>query len=70
MHLQVSNVSKSFGEGRDCKLVLENISFELVSGQFMALVGSSGSGKSTVMRLIAGLERPSEGTIHLDGERV
>ena len=42
MHLQVSNVSKSFGEGRDRKLVLEDISFELVSGQFMALVGSSG----------------------------
>lgn len=67
MHLQVSQVSKSFGEGRDRKLVLDNISFELVSGQFMALVGSSGSGKSTVMRLIAGLERPSAGTIHLDG---
>jgi NitT/TauT family transport system ATP-binding protein len=70
MHLQVSEVSKSFGTGRDLKLVLEDITFELVSGQFMALVGSSGSGKSTVMRLIAGLERPSAGTIHLDGEQV
>jgi NitT/TauT family transport system ATP-binding protein len=67
MHLQVSRVSKSFGEGRDRKLVLEDISFELISGQFMALVGSSGSGKSTVMRLIAGLERPSAGSIQLDG---
>ena len=67
MHLSVDSVSKSFGEGKTRKLVLENISFELVSGQFMALVGSSGSGKSTVMRLIAGLERPSEGSIHLDG---
>ncbi|KEF42264.1 MAG: nitrate ABC transporter ATP-binding protein [Cyanobium sp. CACIAM 14] len=70
MHLQVSNVSKSFGEGRDRKLVLDGVSFELVSGQFMALVGSSGSGKSTVMRLIAGLDRPSEGSIRLDGQPV
>ncbi len=70
MHLQVSQVSKSFGEGPHRKLVLDSISFELVSGQFMALVGSSGSGKSTVMRLIAGLDRPSTGTIHLDGEPV
>jgi NitT/TauT family transport system ATP-binding protein len=70
MHLQVSRVCKSFGEGRDRKLVLDDVSFELVSGQFMALVGSSGSGKSTVMRLIAGLDRPTEGTIHLDGQLV
>jgi len=70
MHLQVSRVCKCFGEGRDRKLVLDDVSFELVSGQFMALVGSSGSGKSTVMRLIAGLDRPTEGTIHLDGQLV
>jgi NitT/TauT family transport system ATP-binding protein len=70
MHLQLSRVCKCFGEGRDRKLVLDDVSFELISGQFMALVGSSGSGKSTVMRLIAGLERPTEGTIHLDGELV
>jgi NitT/TauT family transport system ATP-binding protein len=70
MHLQVSRVCKCFGEGRDRKLVLDDVSFELVSGQFMALVGSSGSGKSTVMRLIAGLDHPTEGTIHLDGERI
>jgi NitT/TauT family transport system ATP-binding protein len=70
MHLQVSRVCKCFGEGRDRKLVLDDVSFELVSGQFMALVGSSGSGKSTVMRLIAGLDHPTEGTIHLDGQLV
>lgn len=70
MHLQVSQVCKCFGEGRHRKLVLDDVSFELVSGQFMALVGSSGSGKSTVMRLIAGLDHPTEGTIHLDGERI
>jgi NitT/TauT family transport system ATP-binding protein len=47
--------------------VLDQVSFDLHGGQFLALVGSSGSGKSTVMRLIAGLDRPSSGSISLDG---
>ena len=70
MHLRVSNVSKSFGHGGASKLVLDRISFDLHAGQFLALVGSSGSGKSTVMRLIAGLDRPSSGSISIDGRPV
>ena len=68
MHLQVENVSKRFGHGTAAKLVLDQISFDLHSGEFLALVGSSGSGKSTLMRLIAGLERPSAGSIRIDGQ--
>ena len=67
MHLHIDNVSKHFGEGQRRKLVLDGINFHLNTGEFVALVGSSGSGKSTVMRLVAGLERPSAGTITLDG---
>jgi NitT/TauT family transport system ATP-binding protein len=67
MHLSVAGVSKSFGHGKAAKLVLDDISFEIQSGEFVALVGSSGSGKSTVMRLIAGLETPSSGVIAMDG---
>ena len=70
MQLQVSNVCKSFGAGRTAKLVLDRVSFELNAGEFLALVGSSGSGKSTVMRLIAGLEQPSAGAISIDGRPV
>ncbi len=70
MHLQVSNVCKSFGHGRASKLVLDHVSFDLHSGEFLALVGRSGSGKSTVMRLIAGLDHPSSGSICLDGQPV
>jgi NitT/TauT family transport system ATP-binding protein len=70
MHLQVSSVCKSFGYGPKAKQVLDSVSFDLHSGQFMALVGSSGSGKSTVMRLIAGLDLPSSGEIRLDGQRI
>jgi NitT/TauT family transport system ATP-binding protein len=70
MHLSVDKVSKVFGEGRHAKCVLEGISFEVNTGEFVALVGSSGSGKSTVMRLVAGLERPTLGTITVDGQPV
>jgi NitT/TauT family transport system ATP-binding protein len=70
MHLQVSSVCKSFGYGPKAKQVLDSVSFDLHSGQFLALVGSSGSGKSTVMRLIAGLDLPSSGEIRLDGQRI
>lgn len=70
MHLQVSSVCKSFGYGPKVKPVLDAVSFDLHSGQFLALVGSSGSGKSTMMRLIAGLDRPSSGEIRLDGELI
>ena len=70
MHLQVSNVCKSFGHGAKAKLVLDRVSFDLHAGEFLALVGSSGSGKSTVMRLIAGLDRPSAGSISIDGRHV
>ena len=70
MHLQVSQVCKHYGHGAQQKLVLDQISFDLYSGQFVALVGSSGSGKSTVMRLIAGLERPTGGSISIDGQPV
>jgi NitT/TauT family transport system ATP-binding protein len=70
IQLQVSNVCKTFGHGPQAKLVLDQVSFDLQGGQFLALVGSSGSGKSTVMRLIAGLDRPSSGTITLDGQAV
>jgi NitT/TauT family transport system ATP-binding protein len=70
MHLQVENVSKCFGHGTSAKLVLDQVSFDLHSGEFLALVGSSGSGKSTLMRLIAGLERPTAGSIRIDGRPV
>ncbi len=70
MHLQIADVSKSFGYGARAKQVLRNVSFDLHSGEFVALVGSSGSGKSTVMRLIAGLEQPSTGRITINGRLV
>ena len=66
MELLVNNLSKRFGE----KLILDRLSLSMQSGEFMALLGSSGSGKSTILRLIAGLEHPSSGSISVDGKPV
>jgi NitT/TauT family transport system ATP-binding protein len=70
MHLQIDRLCKSFGYGKARKEVLREVSFAVHSGEFVALVGSSGSGKSTVMRLIAGLDQPSAGAISIDGRPV
>jgi NitT/TauT family transport system ATP-binding protein len=70
MELRIQDLGKQFGEGKARKTVLEDISFRMQSGDFTALVGSSGSGKTTILRLIAGLEQPSSGRILVDGEPV
>ena len=52
---------------RDARPVVRGVSFSAVRGDRIAMMGASGSGKTTVLRAIAGLERPSAGTIRVDG---
>ena len=66
MELLVQNLSKQFGD----KAVLEDINFSMQSGEFITVVGSSGCGTSTLLRLIAGLDHPRGGRIHVDGSPV
>ncbi|MFA7326235.1 MAG: ABC transporter ATP-binding protein [Candidatus Kapaibacterium sp.] len=62
--LQVKNIVKSFGKTE----VLRGISFEMEAHSRLALIGKSGSGKTTMLRLIAGLEIPNSGSISINGE--
>jgi NitT/TauT family transport system ATP-binding protein len=62
--LSFKNVWVEYGP----QVVLESISIEIASGTFLSVVGPSGAGKSTLLRLILGQERPSKGTVLLDGE--
>lgn len=64
--IRVRGLAKSF----DCKAVLRNISLDVSAGQFIAVVGRSGCGKTTLLRLLAGLERADSGEISLDGGNV
>ncbi len=52
----------------DSTLAVDSVDLELVSGQLVALLGPSGCGKSTTLRLIAGFERPDEGTVEIGGQ--
>ncbi|RLJ61438.1 ABC transporter ATP-binding protein [Sulfurisoma sediminicola] len=64
--LQIENVSHAYGR----QSVVEDLSISLEEGEIGCLLGASGCGKTTVLRLIAGFERPSAGTIRLHGETV
>jgi sulfate transport system ATP-binding protein len=66
MGIRVENLVKSFGRTR----VVDDVSFEIRPGELVALLGPSGGGKSTVLRMIAGLEAADSGQVWLDGERV
>ena len=62
--LQLRDLSKSFGESP----VFRGVGFEVARGEFVALVGESGVGKSTLLNCVAGLERPDGGSLHLAGQ--
>jgi len=66
MSIEIKNVSKTFGE----VAAVRNVTFSVREGELMALLGPSGGGKTTVLRMIAGLEMPTEGDIFINGRRV
>ena len=69
-HIELKNVSKSYGTGDDRVEVLKNINLKIEEGEFVAIVGFSGSGKTTLIKLISGLEFPDEGEVLYKGEPV
>ena len=65
-HIQLNNVSKVFGN----HTALKNLDLDIADGQFFVLLGETGAGKTTTLRLIAGLEKPTDGEILIDGQDV
>ncbi|MCG3269008.1 ABC transporter ATP-binding protein [Yoonia sp. I 8.24] len=61
--LKLENVTKSYGEGLHKADVLKNINLEVKEGEFLVLLGFSGTGKTTLINLLAGLEKPSSGKV-------
>src|ERR1041385_7802785 len=66
MSIELRNVSKNFGD----VAAVNNVSFSVKEGELLALLGPSGGGKTTVLRMIAGLEAPTEGDLFIRGVRV
>ena len=64
--LEVQNLVKSFGTNT----VVKGVNFAFEKGEFISLLGPSGCGKTTILRMIAGFERPTSGSIRVDGEEI
>jgi putative ABC transport system ATP-binding protein len=64
--LRISGVRKSFGD----RVVLNAVTLEVAAGEYVAIVGDSGIGKSTLLNLIAGLESPDQGEIHFEDKEI
>ena len=68
--LRAENITKIYGSGPDAITAVDNVTFEVNSGEFVALVGPSGSGKTTMLAMLAGLLSPSSGKIVIAGEEM
>lgn len=64
--IELNNVSFRYSD--NMPLVLDNISLKIRSGQYVAIVGTTGCGKSTLMRLMLGFEQPQKGAVYYDGK--
>ena len=65
--VKLTEVSKIYVRGHDRICALDQVTLDIAAGTFCAFVGPSGCGKSTLLNLIAGLDAPTSGTLHLDG---
>ena len=61
--LEFENVSKSFWTGKQRKVILDRASFRVETGRSLGILAPNGTGKTTIIRMMAGLEKPDEGTI-------
>ena len=65
--IEIKNIVKTYKTGDDCFNALNGVSFSVEKGEFVAIMGTSGSGKSTCMNTLGTLDRPTSGSYYLDG---
>ena len=68
--VSIEGVDRVFHRGGEEVRVLSDLDLEIPQGEFLALMGPSGSGKSTLLNLLGGLDRPSRGSVTVDGKRI
>lgn len=68
--VELRNVSKSFRKGDELITPLEDVDLDIEAGDFISLMGKSGTGKSTLLNLVSGIDHPDQGTITVDGVEI
>lgn len=68
--LQTTQLKKIYGSGENAVHALNGIDLQIEKGEFVAVVGTSGSGKSTLLHMLGGLDRPTSGTVEVDGQNI
>jgi putative ABC transport system ATP-binding protein len=68
--IKVNKLIKEFGDKDNVHRVLDDVSFEIKGGEFVSLMGASGSGKSTLLYLIGGLDKPTSGSVSINGSNI
>ncbi len=68
--LQTEDLKKYYGTGDTQVRALDGVNLSVESGEFVAIVGTSGSGKSTLLHMLGGLDRPTSGTVTVDGKNI
>ena len=68
--LESHNLCKTYGSGENEVKALDNVTINIEDGEFISIVGTSGSGKSTLLNMLGGLDRPSSGTVAVDGKDI
>lgn len=68
--LQASNLTKIYGSSENEVHALDGVNFSVEKGEFVAIVGTSGSGKSTLLHMLGGLDRPTGGSVEVDGKEI
>lgn len=68
--LETKNLKKYYGKGDNTVKALDNVNISIDSGEFVAVIGTSGSGKSTMLHMLGGLDRPTKGTVIVDNKEI
>ncbi len=68
--LQATGLTKIYGTGPNAVHALDGVDLQVEQGEFVAIVGTSGSGKSTLLHMLGGLDRPTSGTVIVDGQNL